>query len=71
MKCPYCGSENIRTGIKWGKAAEAGSVGLDYKAGIFLVGNAAVYSDLCMDCGTIVRSYVKDSTDKNWLCDEQ
>ena len=67
MKCPYCGSERIETGIPWGQAADIGSVGLSYKARAFLIGNTTVYSDLCLDCGTIVRSYIQEPTDKNWL----
>lgn len=65
MKCPYCGNERIETGIAWGKSAEAGNVGLKYSRG-FLVGVTQVYSDLCLDCGTIVRSYIKDTTDRKW-----
>lgn len=65
MKCPYCGSERIETGIAWGKQAESGKIGLKARVGIF--GEVIeVYSDLCLDCGSIVRSYIKDKTDKNW-----
>lgn len=69
MKCPYCGSENIEEGIAWGKSAEAGNVGLKYKGGF--LGNtvvAQVYSDLCLDCKTILRSYIKEDTDHEWIC---
>ena len=65
MKCPYCGSESIETGVAWGKSAETGNVGLKYSKGI-LVGVAQVYSDLCLSCGTLVRSYIKEETDKKW-----
>ena len=69
MKCPHCGGENIKTGIKWGQSADIGSVGLSYSAGFMgIVGNESVYSDLCLDCGTIVRTYVKDPAARNWLC---
>ena len=67
MKCPYCGSENIEMGIAWGQTAEVGNVGLKYKSGFLgAVGVAQVYSDLCLDCKSIVRSYIKDETDKDW-----
>ncbi len=66
MKCPNCGSENIEKGIAWGKSAEAGNVGLKYQAFI-LVGVVQVYSDLCLDCGEIVRSFIKEDTDKKWV----
>lgn len=34
MKCPYCGSERIESGIAWGKATEVANVGLKYEAGL-------------------------------------
>ena len=68
MKCPSCGSERIEKGISWGQTAEVGNIGLRYVAGGFLkvVGVAEVYSDLCLDCKTILRTYIKDDTDKEW-----
>ena len=69
MKCSYCGSERIETGIAWGKSAESGNVGLKYNAGVgFLsvTGVVQVYSDLCLDCKTILRTYIKEDTNKNW-----
>ena len=65
MKCQYCGSEKIETSVAWGKSAETGNVGLKYKSG-FLVGVVQTYSDLCLDCGSIIRSYIKEDTDKKW-----
>ena len=65
MKCPYCGSENIETGVAWGKSAETGNVGLKYSAAIF-TGVTQVYSDLCLNCGSLVRTYIKDRTDRKW-----
>ena len=49
--------------------AETGNVGLKYKTGGFLgaVGVVQVYSDLCLDCRTIIRSYIKEDTDKEWI----
>lgn len=66
MKCPYCGSERIETEIAWGKVAETGNIGLKYSKGIFLTGVVQMYSDLCLDCKSIVRSYIKEETDKQW-----
>lgn len=69
MKCPYCGSERIEEGIAWGKSSETGNVGLKYNTGkglLSIVGVIQVYSDLCLDCGTIARSYIKEDTDKSW-----
>ncbi|MBP5153557.1 MAG: hypothetical protein ILP12_00925 [Lachnospiraceae bacterium] len=71
MKCPYCGSEEIETGIAWGKASEigtAGYAGLKYnkRSWVDMPRIVPVYSDLCLRCGTIVRSYIRESTGKNW-----
>lgn len=69
VKCPYCESERIEEGIAWGKSAEAGNVGLKYNLGkgMFSVsGVVQVYSDLCLDCKSILRTYIKEDTDKNW-----
>ena len=66
MICPYCGSERIETAIAWGKSSEGGNVGLKYTMMLGIVGVAQVYSDLCLDCHSIVRSYIKEDTDKNW-----
>ena len=65
MSCPYCGSENVEAGVAWGKAAEAGNMGLKYDTGLF-VGVVQVYSDLCLSCGTLLRTYIKDSTPRRW-----
>ena len=69
MKCPYCGGERIKFSIAWGKSAETGNVGLKYKSneGFFsLTGVAQVYSDLCLDCKSVLRTYIKEDTNKNW-----
>lgn len=70
MKCPYCGSERIEVGIAWGKSAEAGNVGLKYDTGnggfFSVTGVVQVYSDLCLDCKSILRTYVKEDTDRHW-----
>jgi len=69
MKCPYCGSERIEEGIAWGMTAETGNVGLKFntRGGFFsIVAVANVYSDLCLDCKSILRSYIKEDTNKSW-----
>ena len=69
MKCPYCGSERIEFGVAWGKSTETGNVGLKYSNGtgfFSLTGVAEVYSDLCLDCKSILRSYIKEDTNRRW-----
>ncbi|MBO4422675.1 MAG: hypothetical protein J5879_04510 [Clostridia bacterium] len=65
MKCPYCGSERIEEKIAWGKTVQTGNVGLRYDAGMF-VGVAQVWSDLCLDCKTVIRTYITDDTNRKW-----
>lgn len=69
MKCPYCGSQRVEQGVAWGKSAETGNIGLKYStgSGLFsLTGVAQVYSDLCLDCKTLLRTYIKEDTNKDW-----
>ena len=65
MKCPYCGSERIEICIAWGKSADMGNIGLKYNEAYF-IGVVQVYSDLCLDCKNILRTYVRDNTNRNW-----
>ena len=65
MKCPYCGSERIEFGIAWGKAADVGNIGLKYQHSV-VTGVAQVYSDLCLDCKSVLRTYIKEDTNKQW-----
>ena len=51
MKCPYCGKEVFVTG-KQGAAYSGITVSL--------LKQRAVYHEICVNCGTIVRSYVKN-----------
>ena len=60
--CPHCGGGNIKLGIRCGG-------GRGY-AGLFFAtkwGHETedACSDLCLDCGTITRTYVM-TTDKDW-----
>ena len=68
MRCPYCGSERIDFGVAWGKSAETGNVGFKYSNHDFfgITGVAQVYSDLCLNCKSILRTYIKEDANKNW-----
>lgn len=65
MPCPNCNSTRIETGIAIGQSAEVGNIGPKYSKGIF-GGVTQMYCDLCLDCGEILRLYIKDTTDRNW-----
>ena len=67
MQCPYCGSSRVETGITWGLSVNTGDVGLRYNDGYMGEGIAQAYSDLCLDCKSILRIYIRDETDKNWV----
>ena len=69
MKCPYCGSERIELNISWGQTAEVRNIGLEYNSGkglFSITGVAQIYSDLCLDCKSVLRTYIKEDTNKNW-----
>ena len=51
-RCPYCGGSEIVTGFQDGYAA---IVGVQHK-----FGGCALYYSVCRNCGSVVRSYVKD-----------
>ena len=72
MKCPYCGSENIEEGIVmgWtsGTTGTIRQIGLLYSKSIFDVAET-LYADLCKDCGSTTRIYIKGKTDRTWKKD--
>ncbi len=47
------------------QVADAGRIGLAYKTGMLVTGTAALRTELCRDCGSVLRVYVKE-TGKNW-----
>ncbi len=64
MKCMYCGSENITERIQASQSVEAGWVGLCFSKG-FLIGSEPLLTDICLNCGTVVRMYV-DNPNQKW-----
>jgi len=58
-KCTHCGGSNIVCGVTVDQTADAGRIGLAYKTRFVLMGTEQFYADVCDDCGTIVRLYVK------------
>jgi hypothetical protein len=65
-RCPHCGGADLIRAVKLSQSAEAGSVGLQYRSLLVLVGTETVYADLCRKCGSIVRLYVQE-TERNWI----
>jgi len=65
ITCSNCGGNHIESGVAIGKSVETGNIGPKYNKGL-LVGVTQMYCDLCLDCGEILRFYIKDRTDRNW-----
>lgn len=65
QKCPHCGSTNIATSIDVTQQAEVGRVGLNYKTRFLGRGTEPFFADLCDNCGTVVRIFVK-KTGRDW-----
>lgn len=66
MICEHCSSTRIEEGVAIGKSAEAGNIGPKYKSGL-LIGVVQMYCDICLDCGEIIRFFIKEDTDKKWV----
>ena len=65
QKCTHCGGGNIVSGVKVDQTADAGRIGLSYKTKFAVIATEPFYADVCDDCGTVVRVYVK-TTGRNW-----
>lgn len=66
MNCKNCKSSRIEEGVSIGKTAETGNIGPKSKQGIFTY-VSQMYCDLCLECGEIIRFYIKDDTDRKWI----
>ena len=64
-KCQYCNSTNLQADITIGESAEVGAIGLQYKTKFIVIGVEPFYAELCQDCGSINRLYVK-KTARKW-----
>lgn len=58
-KCTHCGGSNVICGVRVDQTADAGRIGLAYKTKFVVIGTEPFYADVCDDCGTIVRLYIK------------
>lgn len=64
--CPECGGTDIVKSIGIAKMTEAGSIGLGHNTEYFVKATEPLVVDLCRNCGTVVRLYVKKA-DKRWV----
>jgi predicted RNA-binding Zn-ribbon protein involved in translation (DUF1610 family) len=63
--CPQCGSSDIVSGLEFNQGVEVGPFGLSYKDIAFMRGTEQLHTELCRNCGTIIRLYV-NNTKRNW-----
>ncbi len=64
-KCQYCGGTAFVHAVRLSQPAEAGDIGLQYKRAMIFINTETLYADLCTECGTIVRFFVKE-TNRQW-----
>lgn len=69
-RCPYCGSSNIVRNIKVDQTADAGRIGLAYRARFMIITPEQVLADLCDDCGSVVRTFIR-TTGRKWVTDDK
>ena len=65
--CQHCGSNNIMMKMLIDHSGGNFSVGLHYQQGpLRVLGIEPLYCDICSDCGTLIRSYIR-TTDREWF----
>ena len=65
-KCIYCGSENLEKELPMRGSKSIGNLHFNYAndarlAAMFATENEIIFADLCNDCGSITRFYVKNT----------
>jgi hypothetical protein len=68
-RCPHCGGVEV-AGLMVHQNAEVNQVGLAYKTAKIFITVEQLYADLCLNCGTVVRFFVKE-TNRKWVQKEQ
>ncbi len=64
-KCPFCGGSNIVRSTMVDQTADAGRIGLSYHTRFLITGTEPLYADLCDDCGSLIRLFLKE-VGKKW-----
>jgi hypothetical protein len=67
-RCRHCGSQKIVRHVRLDQTADAGRIGLPYKARLHIRVVETLFADLCDACGTVQRLYV-DHTGRPWVRD--
>lgn len=66
LLCQHCGSARIEKGIRSNISNEASHYGLAYQGKFKLWFTEPFLFDICSDCGTVHRMYVKN-TEHKWI----
>ena len=69
MTCPNCNSTNIRKDSTISLIGDAGGIGIQYEKTdtmFYKTATEPILADYCLDCGTIVRFFMKEPKRK-WL----
>jgi len=66
MPCAHCGGSGRTRDIRVSQSNETGGTGLEYTMAKVFTACEELLADLCTDCGTVVRFYVR-RTDRPWL----
>ena len=61
IKCVYCGSNNIEKGIHFELETEPYKIGIPVKYSMLKFGVLELHADLCYECKSITRIYIKDN----------
>ena len=62
--CPRCGSTDVVAGLRFNQNVEVGPFGISYTVLGFLSAVETLRADLCRNCGTVTRFYVKNANRK-------
>jgi len=63
--CRECGSGDLAYGVKVCQSNETGHTGLQYRSGVIFSATERMLADLCKNCGTVQRFWVR-RTDRPW-----
>lgn len=72
MICPVCQSSRVKARLPIADAAWGSRIGPKYllrkrKFGINVVHCAPMFSDICMDCGSVIRTYIDVPDEADWI----
>jgi hypothetical protein len=68
MKCPFCNSENIEVGVPVADPLWGSLIGPKYrKKHGKMLRTAPMYTDFCLDCGAVLKTYIDVPQNAHWI----